>query len=183
MKVGGGRKKSQSLGVSGQTWGSVFWHRLFKRLAQGSWCPPQHSGLYGHELDFARLPEGLWSQQSPESSLQPLGQNPVTLHITQQPSASPKAPQPSLQPRCGQQLVKSLFLSSHHDGQSKVWAGWGSRECPADTKFLLLPVGSPTVYCCRQQLLPSHSLAPAEFLWMSTPSSRRSNPACETLRG
>ena len=109
--------------------------------------------------------------------------SPTQLPDNQNQSKFPKAPQPSLQSHCGQQLVKSLFLSSHHDGQSKVWAGWGSRECPADTKFLLLPVGSPTVYCCRQQLLPSHSLAPAEFLWMSTPSSRRSNPACETLRG
>ena len=72
--------------------GSVFWHRLSKGLVQGSWCPPQHLGFHGHEPDLAWLPEGLWSQQSPESSLQPLRQNPVTLRVTQQSSASQRLP-------------------------------------------------------------------------------------------
>ena len=56
--------------------GSVFWHWLFKGLAQGSWCPPQHSGLHGHELDLVQLPEGLWSQQSPKAHCGLLGRIP-----------------------------------------------------------------------------------------------------------
>lgn len=182
VKVDLGRKWSWSRGVSGPDLRSIFWPKLFKGLAQGSWCPPQHSGLlWGSSV----LLNGLMASGTGrvlKAYCGLFGRTSLTLCITQEPSASPKAPQLSLQPRHGQKLVRSLFLwsASHHDGQSEIQADWGRRRGPS--RYRISASSHRFFYCV---LLP----APASTKQLSgfcrtsvdspTLTSRRSNP---TLR-
>ena len=102
--------------------GSVFWHWLFKGLVQGSWCPPQHSGLHGHELDLVQLPEGLWSQQSSKAHCGLLGRIPW-------PCISPNSPLlPQKLPSLPCSLAMASSWSSHFSSPPIMMADLKSRQ-------------------------------------------------------